>query len=80
VDEITPKIALARQIDVEARRLLEEMFNEYQTKKTYFELVLKGNLLKLLSIIMREYALGANQELNNKLINIAMRSHRYLTS
>ncbi|MGI2297796.1 AraC family transcriptional regulator [Paenibacillus sp. GXUN7292] len=66
-DEITPKIALAGQIDIDVKQLLEEMFNEYQTRRAYFELALKGSLLKLLSIIMREYALGANQELNNKL-------------
>ncbi|SHE12895.1 L-rhamnose operon transcriptional activator rhaR [Chlamydia abortus] len=54
-NEIIPKVALTGSNDLEVKKLLEEMYEEYTTQKPYFELLLKGNLLKLLSLIIREY-------------------------
>jgi len=65
-EEITPKIALSGRTDTEVRRLLDDMYTEYQQQDSYFELVLKGELLKLLAIIMREYNTDV-QAFNGKL-------------
>ncbi|WP_019423065.1 AraC family transcriptional regulator [Paenibacillus sp. OSY-SE] len=54
-EQITPKVVLTGEADMEVSRLLEEMLAEYRQSKRYFELVLKANLLKLLSVIIREY-------------------------
>lgn len=58
-DEIIPKVALTGSRDLEVQHLLEEMLLEYTERKPHFELLLKGNLLKLLAIIIREYTKGS---------------------
>ncbi|MEQ7051276.1 helix-turn-helix domain-containing protein [Paenibacillus alvei] len=58
IDEkhVTPKVALTGETDMEVGRLLTEMLEEYRGAKRFYELVLKANLLKLLSVIIREYS------------------------
>ncbi|NOJ73763.1 helix-turn-helix transcriptional regulator [Paenibacillus alvei] len=54
--QVTPKIALTGDSDMEVARLLTEMLEEYGHSNRFFELMLKANLLKLLSVIIREYS------------------------
>ncbi|WP_036604259.1 helix-turn-helix domain-containing protein [Paenibacillus assamensis] len=53
-DELIPKVTLLGEADAEVTRLLSEMLAEFQQGEHYYELVLKANLLKLLSIIIRQ--------------------------
>ncbi|MGZ9583541.1 helix-turn-helix domain-containing protein [Paenibacillus marinisediminis] len=58
---VNPKIALIGEADMEVTRLLQGMLNEFQSAKRYYELVLRADLLKLLSIIIREQAKQAGK-------------------
>lgn len=54
-DQLKPKIALSGRTNDEVHRLMLEMLKEYQKEEPYYELVVKSNLLKLLSILIRAY-------------------------
>ncbi|MCG7409963.1 AraC family transcriptional regulator [Paenibacillus sp. ACRRX] len=60
-EHVTPKLALSGETDLEVSRLLHDMLDEFQSGKRYYELVLKANLLKLMSVIMREMARQSGQ-------------------
>ncbi|MFL1677196.1 AraC family transcriptional regulator [Paenibacillus dendritiformis] len=57
----TPKVALTGDTDIQVGRLLQEMLEEYQHTRRYYELVLKADLLRLLAIIIREYTKPADK-------------------
>ncbi|UHA72125.1 helix-turn-helix domain-containing protein [Paenibacillus sp. 481] len=61
-EQVTPKVAFTGKADTEVKRLLHEMLDEHREADRFFELVLKANLLKLLSIIIREYTRMAEQD------------------
>lgn len=50
---LKPKIVLSGRANHEVHRLMHEMLEEYRNEAPYYELALKGNLLKLLSILIR---------------------------
>lgn len=54
--EVKPKFALTGEVNREIVRLLEEMLGEFQSAKRYNELILRADLLKLLTILIRETA------------------------
>ncbi|MFD0712743.1 helix-turn-helix domain-containing protein [Paenibacillus sp. GCM10027626] len=58
-ERILPKITLTGAADQTVSELLAEMLAEYADKATGFEMLLKANLLKLLTILVREHA-GSN--------------------
>lgn len=54
-DKVKSQITLTGNVDYQVNQLLREMNREFNARKPYYELMIKGNLLKLLSIIIRAY-------------------------
>ena len=57
-DMVKPKLNLQGEIQAQVEEILEEMLLEYNNLDKYYEIFLKGDLLKLLAIIIREYNSG----------------------
>lgn len=66
-DKVTPKITLTGTIDQKVSHILTEMLEEYSERRSYYELILKGNLLKLLSLIIREFRKDTVKDMGDKL-------------
>ncbi|MDI6618481.1 MAG: AraC family transcriptional regulator [Clostridiales bacterium] len=54
-DKVRLKINLTGDSLLKSEEILEEMLYEYKVKDRYYEMLLKGDLLKLLTIVIREY-------------------------
>lgn len=55
-ESVPLKITLTGKSDLAAKELLTEMLSEYEGRGPYFDMMLKANLLKLLTILTREHA------------------------
>lgn len=53
-EHVTPKVALSGATDLEVSKILNDMLDEYQQANRYYELVLKADLLKLMTMLVRE--------------------------
>ncbi|MBN3523264.1 helix-turn-helix domain-containing protein [Paenibacillus apiarius] len=60
-EHVTPKVALSGETDLEVSRILHDMLEEFRLGKRYYELVLKADLLKLMSLLVREMARQSGQ-------------------
>ncbi|WP_409344531.1 AraC family transcriptional regulator [Paenibacillus sp. MBLB4367] len=65
-DKVKPKITLTGSIDHQVSQLLYGMLEEYTARDSYYELMIKGSLLKLLSVIIRAYREDAVKEMGDK--------------
>lgn len=65
------QITLTGSTDHQVQSLLEEMLEEYTERRHFYELVLKANLLKLLSILIRDSR-------KTKIIGIGDKTNKYL--
>lgn len=62
--DVIPFHSLNEIVANEVEKIFEELVREYSSKKPYFELGMRANFLKLLSIIVREYSTGDNTNAN----------------
>ena len=60
-DDAILKVALTGEANREVLRMLENMLREFQSAKRYYELMLRADLLRLLTITIREAAKQAGQ-------------------
>lgn len=67
VDKVPLKMALSGSMNHRAHQILEEMLEEYQEQKSYCQLMLKGNLLRLLALVVRQFRNNEVKELGDKL-------------
>lgn len=66
-ENIKPKLNLSAKAQADVEFILDSMLEEYETKEKYYDLVIKGDLLKFLSIIAREYNKSyVNNEINSE--------------
>ncbi|MCU6710256.1 AraC family transcriptional regulator [Paenibacillus sp. J5C_2022] len=70
-ERVLPKMTLTRAADQTVSELLAEMLAEYAARAPGFEMLLKANLLKLLTILVREHA-----DNGEKSVNTVMDRHR----
>lgn len=57
-DMVRPKLNLTGQLQDKVESILEEMLMEYKEEDKNYEIMLKGDLLRLLAIVVREYEKG----------------------
>lgn len=55
-DMVKPKLNLSAEAQTEVERLIYEMLKEYNEEKEYYDMLIRADVLKLLTIIAREYA------------------------
>lgn len=81
-DMVRPKISFVGEVQEKVQSILEEMLKEYEAENKYYEIFLKGNLLRLLAIIVREYEKGyqskENKEVFEKYRQAIVNSIEYL--
>ena len=56
VKDVVPKVAFSGEEDRKLSHLLQDMLHEFQSAKRYYEMMLRADLLKLMSLIIRESA------------------------
>lgn len=54
-DKVKPRLHLAGKVQAKVEELMSEMLYEYRKEQKYYEINIKADLLKLLSLIAREY-------------------------
>lgn len=62
IGEIKPFFTLDGNAVKEVEKIFDEMIYEYERKEKFFELYVKSNILKLLSIIVRKYNKSAHAD------------------
>lgn len=68
-DKVRPKLSLTASVQDEVERLMNNMLNEYNEEKLYYEKFLKADLLKLLAIVAREYEGSINKKESGELLD-----------
>lgn len=62
-DMVRPKLNIVGDIQAQVEDILEEMLREYVNENRYYDILLKGDLLRLLALVVREYKReGQNNE------------------
>lgn len=57
-DMVRPKLNITGDLQVKVEDILEEMLEEYRAEDKYYDILLKGDLLRLMAIVVREYKKG----------------------
>lgn len=70
-DRLHSKVTFSGETDLQVQQLLESMLQEYDTQGPNFELIIKGSLLILLGLTIREWQLAPLAQLDGK-----MRRHK----
>ncbi len=65
VEEVKPLFTLDGNTVKEVEKIFDEIVFEYEHKEKFFELYIKANILKLLSIIARKYNKSTHADKNN---------------
>lgn len=57
-DMVRPKLNITGSLQEQVEGILQEMLKEYHNEDKYYEILLKGDLLRLLALVVREYKKG----------------------
>lgn len=57
-DMVRPKLNMTGNLQTQVEDILQEMLKEYGSEDKYYEILLKGDLLKLLALVVREFKKG----------------------
>lgn len=66
-DRVHAKVTFSGETDLQVQQLLENMLQEYNIQGPNFELIIKGSLLILLGLAIREWQLAPLTQLDGKL-------------
>ena len=57
-DMVRPKLNITGDLQIQVEDILQEMLREYCNEDKYYDILLKGDLLKLLALVVREFKRG----------------------